>query len=293
MNKKLLCIFASAMLAIIVFAGCGQVSVTQVQTDNNQNQASAPAMPQEKILDEGLVPVYAESIKSGVYTADVLSSSTMFNVESCELRVEGGSMTADMTMSAKGDKYVFLGSAEDAQAAPAEELIEPVVDPDGFAHFTLPVEALDKSIAIAVYSESKEKWADRKILFSTGEIPLSAYADGYLKDSAAIGLEDGEYTIEVNLIGGSGRASIESPAKLTVSGGKAIAAVKWSSDKYDYMIVDLEMYKPVTTEGGSVFEIPVGAFDYNLSVKADTTAMSAPHEIPYKLYFDSETIKNK
>ena len=96
---------------------------------------------------------------------------------------------------------------------------------------------------------------------------------------------------EVTLEGGSGRASIESPATLTVKDGKVTASIVWSSPNYDYMIVDGKKLFPVNTEGNSVFEIPVASFDTELDVIADTVAMSKPHEIEYTLAFDSSTIK--
>ncbi|MDE6849420.1 MAG: hypothetical protein K2J44_08770, partial [Ruminococcus sp.] len=64
----------------------------------------------------------------------------------------------------------------------------------------------------------------------------------------------------------------------------------WNSNNYDYMVVDGEKYLPVSTDEFSVFEIPVTVFDRKMSVSADTTAMSTPHEIEYTLYFDSSTI---
>ncbi|MBQ9518835.1 MAG: hypothetical protein IJR59_02945, partial [Firmicutes bacterium] len=64
----------------------------------------------------------------------------------------------------------------------------------------------------------------------------------------------------------------------------------WSSNKYDYMVVDGEKYLPVSTEEFSVFEIPVLFFDREMPVKADTTAMSQPHEIEYTLNFEAKTI---
>jgi hypothetical protein len=57
------------------------------------------------------------------------------------------------------------------------------------------------------------------------------------------------------------------------------------------MIVDGQRYVPVNTEGNSVFEIPVLYFDKPMSVTADTTAMSEPHEIEYTLLFDSSSVK--
>ena len=113
------------------------------------------------------------------------------------------------------------------------------------------------------------------------------------KNSENTELKDGEYTVEVSLEGGSGKAKIESPTKLTVENGQAYAEIIWNSPNYDYMICDNQKYLAVNTDGNSVFEIPVSAFDEKINVSADTTAMSTPHEIEYTLYFNSESIKNE
>ena len=97
--------------------------------------------------------------------------------------------------------------------------------------------------------------------------------------------EDGEYSIQVDLEGGSGKASVTSPTILTVKDGQAYAQIQWSSSNYDYMIVDGEKYLPTNTEGNSTFVIPVAALGTPLSVTADTVAMSTPHEIEYTLTF--------
>ena len=101
-----------------------------------------------------------------------------------------------------------------------------------------------------------------------------------------VDLPDGEYEIEVQLTGGSGRASVTSPAILQVQDEKAVIEIEWSSPNYDYMTMDGETYLPVNTEGNSVFELPVTAFDTEVSVTADTTAMSVPHEIEYTILLD-------
>ena len=76
-----------------------------------------------------------------------------------------------------------------------------------------------------------------------------------------------------------------------MQGGKVTADIQWSSPNYDYMLVDGEKFLPVNTEGNSVFEIPVAAFDEPVTVIGDTVAMSKPHEIEYTLTFHSDTIK--
>ena len=101
---------------------------------------------------------------------------------------------------------------------------------------------------------------------------------------------DGQYTIEATLFGGSGRASVVSPAQLTIKNGVATATVIWSSPYYEYMIVGGETYYPVQEQGNSTFEIPV-TLDTDIAFSAQTVAMSQPHVIEYKLRFDSATLK--
>ena len=105
------------------------------------------------------------------------------------------------------------------------------------------------------------------------------------KEETGLGFQDGTYQMEVELLGGSATASVTAPAKVEITDGKAVATLEWSSPNYDYMVVDGEKYLPVNTEGNSVFQIPVEAFDQDIAVIADTVAMSTPHEIEYTLNF--------
>lgn len=107
--------------------------------------------------------------------------------------------------------------------------------------------------------------------------------------------EDGEYAIDVSMTGGSGKATVVSPTVFLVKDGKAYAKLQWSSSNYDYMIVDGEkILNENTNENGySTFTIPVTAFDSEMSVIADTTAMGTPHEIAYALTFYADSIESK
>lgn len=104
--------------------------------------------------------------------------------------------------------------------------------------------------------------------------------------------QDGRYTIEVALAGGSGRASITSPAEVTLANGKMTAKIIWSSPNYDLMLVDGAKYFPVNAEGNSTFELPIATLDQDIVVSAETTAMSQPHMIDYTLCFNSATLKS-
>lgn len=109
-----------------------------------------------------------------------------------------------------------------------------------------------------------------------------------------IDLPDGEYSIEVSLAGGSGRASVTTPTWMIVQEGRAYARLLWSSPYYDFMILDGKKYLNETTDGGSSsFTIPITAMDAPMEVIADTTAMGDPVEIDYTLTFYEDTIGSK
>jgi iron complex transport system substrate-binding protein len=96
--------------------------------------------------------------------------------------------------------------------------------------------------------------------------------------------------VAVSLTGGSGRASVQSPARLTVTAEAMTAEIVWSSPYYTYMEVDGVTYQPTNQLGENAsFTIPV-ALDQDLAVSAETTAMSQPHVIDYQLRLDSTTL---
>jgi len=237
------------------------------------------------------VPVRADSLNEGTWPVAVDSSSSMFNIVSCELTVKEGRMSAAMTMSGQGYLYVFMGTGVEAETAPEAERIPFSEDGNGAHIFTVPVEALDTGLDCAAFSKNRERWYDRTLVFRSDSLPAGAFRAGAAVTAESLGLADGEYTVEVELEGGSGKAGVSSPARLTVSGGQAVAEVVMSSSNYDRMAVDAAEYQPVSLEGGSAFEIPVPAFDRKVAVRAETTAMSAPHWIDYTLYFDSASVR--
>ncbi|HAM16214.1 MAG TPA: hypothetical protein DCP91_10260 [Eggerthellaceae bacterium] len=97
--------------------------------------------------------------------------------------------------------------------------------------------------------------------------------------------------MEVTLQGGTGKATVESPAKILADNGAMTAVIVWSSPNYDKMVVGGVEYLPVPRAGNSTFEIPVSALDVDIPIQAETTAMSEPHMIDYTLHFDSSTLK--
>lgn len=253
----------------------------------NANVADPSEMASvKKVTEEGMTPVYGGQIKDGTYPIEVKSSSSMFRITDAQLTVKDGKMTAVMTMGGKGYLYVYMGTGDQAAAADASEYIGFEENADGAHTFTVLVEALDEAVSCAAFSKKKEKWYDRSLCFLASSIPGDA-----IKTADIPG--DGEYTAEVTLTGGSGRATVESPAKIVVKDGNMTATVIWSSPNYDYMIVGGEKYLPAKLDGveNSAFEIPLAGFDFEIPVKADTTAMSQPHEIAYTLSFDSASLE--
>ncbi|MDR1236923.1 MAG: hypothetical protein LBK28_01635 [Propionibacteriaceae bacterium] len=101
----------------------------------------------------------------------------------------------------------------------------------------------------------------------------------------------GEYTVEVALTGGTGRANVRSPARLIVTAGTMTAEIVWSSPYYTYLEVDGTRYHPTSPAGeNSAFELPV-TLDTDIAISAETTAMSRPHVIDYTLRLDSQTLQ--
>lgn len=295
MKRKLVMVLCA--VCTISMAGSSLVLAEEEKTEISRESEEAKEDTAGETADA--VP------EDGVYTAEFDTDSNMFHVNEANdgkgtMTVKDGKMTIHVSLVSKSIVNLFVGTAEDAQKEGAE-ILEPTTDEvtysDGYKEevfgFDIPVPALDEEFDCALLGK-KGKWYDHKVSVSD-PVPAEETAE---KEEASAGatveelkLEDGNYTAEVTLEGGSGKATVESPAKLEIKDGKAIAELIWSSPNYDYMIVDGEKYEMTNTEGNSTFEIPVAAFDTALAVKADTVAMSEPHEIDYTLQFDSASIE--
>ncbi len=295
-------------LSAALLAGCGAASGTAETTAAESSvQAESTAAATEAVQEAAL--------PDGEYKADFNTDSSMFHAnEACEgkgkLTVQDGRMTLHVSLVSKKIVNLYVGTAEEAESHEADWL-KPTTDTvtysDGLSDevygFDIPVEKLDTDFALAVLGE-KGKWYDHTVSVSNALPADAEVKEGEAAGSEAVSaadeqgagetvdaasLSDGSYTCAVTLEGGSGKASIESPAKLTVEKGSITAEITWSSPNYDYMLVNGEKYLPVNTEGNSVFEIPV-TLDTALPVIGDTVAMSTPHEIEYTLCFDSSTL---
>ena len=278
----------SALLAASL-AGCGSSASSVASSASSEAVSSVAESAVSEAASESAAASSARTLKDGTYTAEFDTDSSMFHVNEASdgkgtLTVEDGQMTLHISLQSKKIVNLYVGMAADAPDHEADWL-QPTTDTvtysDGTSEevygFDVPVEALDTDFQLAILG-TKGKWYDHTVSVRNVE----AQAAEAVETPA-----DGSYTCEVTLEGGSGRATVDSPAALTVADGKMTATIAWSSPNYDYMVVDGEKYLPTNTEGNSTFEIPVSALGVPLSVVADTVAMSTPHEIEYTLTFSA------
>ena len=313
--------------------------------DHSEVASGAATVAAEEVEEYGMLPVYGRDIEDGTYEINVRSSSRFFRVLSAELTVDGDDMEARLTLSSGSYLLLYMGSGDEAAAAPFEDYLQVGKDDDGWHIVTVPVKALNTGIDCAAFSKRKKKWYNRQILFEAASLPeealrvdlpdygligeaLEVYAEqsgigteeltgqndteetgnaaGTLAEEdpedilfsgpegMEIDLPDGEYSIEVTLVGGSGRASVSSPTLLIVKDGRTYARLLWSSSYYDYMFVGGEKYLNEAQEGASAsFTIPVYVMDTEMPVIADSTAMGDPVAVDYDLTFYRESIGEK
>lgn len=299
MNKI---IIVGGLSACLLLGGCGAgqaadatsaestVAAQESTVTLTESTEAAETVSTETTQNEAQLP-------DGVYTAEFSTDSSMFHVsEACDgkgtLTVKDGVMTIHISLGSKKILNLYPGLAEDA-AKDGAVLLEPTTDTvtysDGMTEevygFDVPVPVIGEEFDLALIG-TKGKWYDHKVKVS------DPVAEGAADTFDLSAVEDGSYTIELTMEGGSGRASIQSPAQLAIADGAATATLEWSSPNYDYMLVNGEKYLPVNTEGNSVFEVPVEALDAPLTMIGDTVAMSTPHEVEYTVTFHSETLES-
>ena len=303
MNKI---IIVGGLSACLLLGGCGAgqaadatsaestVAAQESTVTPTESTETAETVSTETAQDKAQLP-------DGVYAAEFSTDSSMFHVsEACDgkgtLTVKDGVMTIHISLGSKKILNLYPGLAEDA-AKDGAVLLEPTTDTvtysDGMTEevygFDVPVPVIGEEFDLALIG-TKGKWYDHKVKVSDPVAEDSREAANGFFDMSA--LADGSYTIELTMEGGSGRASIQSPAQLAIADGAATATLEWSSPNYDYMLVNGEKYLPVNTEGNSVFEVPVEALDAPLTMIGDTVAMSTPHEVEYTVTFHSETLES-
>mgnify|MGYP006970813287 CR=1 FL=1 len=296
MNKI---IIVGGLSACLLLGGCGAGQAADATSAEStvaaQESTVTPTESTETVSTE--IAQDKAQLPDGVYTAEFSTDSSMFHVsEACDgkgtLTVKDGVMTIHISLGSKKILNLYPGLAEDA-AKEGAVLLEPTTDTvtysDGMTEevygFDVPVPVIGEEFDLALIG-TKGKWYDHKVKVS------DPVAEGAADTFDLSAVEDGSYTIELTMEGGSGRASIQSPAQLAIADGAATAILEWSSPNYDYMLVNGEKYLPVNTEGNSVFEVPVEALDAPLTMIGDTVAMSTPHEVEYTVTFHSETLES-
>ncbi len=125
-------------------------------------------------------------------------------------------------------------------------------------------------------------------MFLAAAIAFMLTGCGFFSKNNTTEYSDGSYKCEVNLEGGSGRATITSPADVNIENGEKYLTVEWSSPNYDYMLKDAVRFENIASVGdNSRFVIPFDHFDESFEVVGDTTAMSTPHEVDYVITVSS------
>ena len=275
----------AVVLAMLLLAGCGASQPQTAETAAVTTAApveTAAATEAEETLE---APAAGAVLADGVYIADFETDSGMFKAnEACDgkgtLTVSGGQMTLHVSLASKNIVNLYVGTAEQAQQEGAVWL-EPTVDTvtysDGLSEevygFDVPVEVVGQEFDLALIGK-KGVWYDHKVSVQN-PVP-----------------QEGSYVCDVALEGGSGRATVESPAVIVSDGETLTATIVWSSPNYEYMLVDGVQYDPVQEEGNSTFRIPV-VLGQEMAVSASTVAMSQPHLIDYTLRFDGATLRGE
>ena len=279
----------SGLLAVLLLAGCGAAgemisttAATVTAPETTIETTEAPTETMEPTVQETEPAVSPRVLPDGVYIVDFDTDSGMFRAnEACngkgKLTVENGVQTLHVSLQSKKIVNLFPGTAAEAQE-PGAVWLEPTVDTvtysDGLSEevfgFDIPVASVGGEFDLAIIG-TKGVWYDHKVSV-LNPIPQA-----------------GSYLCAVELSGGSGRASVSSPAVLVSDGETLMATIQWRSPNYTYMIVDDVQYDPIQEEGNSTFRIPV-TLDRDIPVSACTVAMSTPHLVEYTLRFDSTTL---
>ena len=157
-----------------------------------------------------------KTLTDGNYQVDVDTGNKMFKVTNCILTSEKGKMYAVITLSGTGYDYLYMGSAADVAEAAAKDYISYVADEAGKYTYKVPVESLDKGIAVAAHSIKKDKWYDRTLIFSSA--------------SAKRIIADGTYQVNAEAGGKMFRVT---DCVMTVKNGQMTAAVTLSGQGYN------------------------------------------------------------
>ena len=157
-----------------------------------------------------------KTLTDGSYHVDVETNASMFKVTDCILTAEKGQMYAVITLSGTGYDKLYMGTAADAAKATAKDYIPYVVNEAGQYTYKIPVESLDKGIAVAAHAVRSDKWYDRTLTFVSSSAKR-IIADGTYQVNAEAG---GKMFRVVNCV-------------MTVKNGQMMASVTLSGQGYN------------------------------------------------------------
>ena len=205
-----------------------------------------------------------KTLTDGSYQVDVETGNKMFKVTNCILTSEKGKMYAVITLSGTGYDCLYMGTAADAVKATAKDYIPYVVNGAGQYTYKIPVESLDKEIAVAAHSIKNDKWYDRTLIFSSS--------------SAKRIIADGTYRVNAEA---GGKMIRVTNCVMTVKNGQMTAAVTLSrrgynriylgdvndapNDESNWILPDSLLAEQYT------FQIPVEKLDEVMTIAVHTT----------------------
>ena len=239
--------------------------------------------------------------EDAVYNIDVESSSSMFKVVNCELTVKAGKMTAIVTLSGTGYGYLYAGTGEQAASADQSTWIAYKENANGEYTYELPVEALDKGIAVAAYSIKNKKWYDRELIFKSETMKkigdVDNGSDNLDPTPGPEAVANGIYSIDVDSSSSMFRIV---DCQMTIKNGKMTAVLTLSGTGYGYLYAgtaaqaaaaDSSSWVPfkVNADGKYTYEIPVEALDKGIAVAAYSIKNKKWYD--RELTFKSETMK--
>lgn len=89
--------------------------------------------------------------------------------------------------------------------------------------------------------------------------------------------------------GGAGHITITCPS-IEIKNGVIYGNIRFSSSSYTKLESNGVTYSPVSTDNGSLFQIPV-VLNEDMEISGTTIAMGAPHTITYTIHISLDTAK--
>ena len=205
-----------------------------------------------------------KTLTDGSYHVDVETGASMFKVTDCILTSEKGQMYAVITLSGTGYDKLYMGTAADAAKATAKDYIPYVVDEAGKYTYKIPVESLDKGIAVAAHAVKSDKWYDRTLTF--------------ISSSAKRIIADGTYQVNAEAGGKMFRVT---NCVMTVKNGQMMASVTLSGQGYNRIYLGDAEDAPNDEKNWILpesllaeqytFQIPVEKLDEVMTIAVHTT----------------------